>query len=280
MRRHETDLAAAGLNARAPASGAPSTARQGIASRAKAAGVHLAISAAIALAVAGLVFWLWYPAPYQRLSGGINLFLLLVGVDLVIGPLLTLVVFNQAKPRRELARDLFIIATLQAAALLYGMHVVFQARPVHVVFEYTRFRVVYASDLLPEFLDKAPENLRRLPWAGPTFLSVRPMRADERLDILFQELSGFPLANRADMWQPYAAAAASAAAVGQPVADLMSRLAPGQRDELGAFMAQKGVIEKDVVYLPLLSSRAPEVAAVLIHARSGEVLMALDVSLD
>ncbi|MFA9950229.1 TfpX/TfpZ family type IV pilin accessory protein [Dentiradicibacter hellwigii] len=247
--------------------------------RLRASGIHFVISATVAFIVAGLVFWLWYPTPHQHLSGGIDLFVLLISVDLVIGPLLTLIVFNLSKPRRELVRDLFIIAILQAAALMYGMHVVFQARPVHVVFEYTRFRVVYASDLLPEFLNKAPEAMRHLPWTGPTFLSVRPMRAEEKLDILLQELSGFPLANRADMWQPYAEAASNAAAIGKSVTDLMPRLTSAQQASIRALMAQKNLSEKDVVYVPLLS-RSPQVAAVLVEAHSGQILMVLDTSIE
>ena len=52
-----------------------------------------------------LVFGLWYPGPYRLLAAA-HLFVLLIGVDVVIGPLLTFAVSNRGKGRRAPARDL------------------------------------------------------------------------------------------------------------------------------------------------------------------------------
>ena len=78
-----------------------------------AAAKHLGASAVVAAVVAWLVFGLWYPAPYAALAGGFALFGLVVMVDAVCGPLMTLVVFDRRKPCSELARDIGIIVTLQ-----------------------------------------------------------------------------------------------------------------------------------------------------------------------
>ena len=110
--------------------------------RALAAGVHLSISLAIALLAAILVFGLWYPGDFRLLAGGRGLFVLVMSVDVVIGPLLTFAVFNRTKGVRHLRRDLAVIATLQAAALAYGLHTVYVVRPVAMVFEVDRFRLV------------------------------------------------------------------------------------------------------------------------------------------
>ncbi|MDO4704936.1 MAG: TfpX/TfpZ family type IV pilin accessory protein [Comamonadaceae bacterium] len=242
-----------------------------ISPRVKAAFIHLLISAATALVVFALVFWLWYPAPHHQLSGGITLFLMLLGIDLVLGPLLTLVIFNIRKPRRELVRDLAIIGTVQLAALAYGMTVAYQARPVYVVFEHQRFRVVYGADLLPEFLQQSPEQFRKLPVVGPEYLSLRPMQPEERLDVLFQELSGFPLAYRADMWRPYADAKNSVLLMGKPMDEVVANLAKKDLEKLDALIQKKGLTRKDVLHLPLLS-RSPDVAAAFVDGRTGEVL--------
>lgn len=239
--------------------------------RVKAAGVHFIISAAVALVVASLVFGLWYPKPHHHLSGGMSLFFMLIGIDLVLGPLLTLIVFNARKPRRELVRDLAIIGAVQLAALAYGVNVAYQARPVYVAFEYHRFRVVYASDLLPDFLRQAPEEFRRLPKTGPRFISIRPMKQEERLDILLQELSGFPLAYRADMWQPYAEAQRAVLAAGKPMDEMVGDLAEKDLRRLDALIGQMGLSRKDILHLPLLS-RQPDVAAAFVNARTGEVI--------
>ena len=106
----------------------------------KAFGVHLALSALIAATVVMLVVVLWYPQPYFLAMGGENLLRLLIGVDVVLGPLITLIIFDPAKPR--LKYDLAAIAVLQLAALAYGSYVMFEARPVYNVFVGDRFKTV------------------------------------------------------------------------------------------------------------------------------------------
>ncbi len=68
-----------------------------------------------------LVFGLWYPYPFREISGGRELFLLIVGVDVVMGPLITLAVFNPSKSRREKILDFSLIGLLQTGALVYGL---------------------------------------------------------------------------------------------------------------------------------------------------------------
>ena len=73
--------------------------------------LHFLFSLVVALLAAALVFGLWYPFPYGHLSGGRELFLLVVAVDVVCGPLLTMVLFNPAKPRAELWPERLVITT-------------------------------------------------------------------------------------------------------------------------------------------------------------------------
>ena len=71
----------------------------------RAAAWHVSLSLAVAALVAFLVFGFWFPAALRHLAGGADLFWLIVGVDVVCGPLLTLVIFNPAKPRAELGEN-------------------------------------------------------------------------------------------------------------------------------------------------------------------------------
>lgn len=239
--------------------------------RIKAATTHFFISVIIAITIACLIFLLWYPAPHHILSSGINLFLILISIDLTLGPLMTLVIFNKNKPNRELFRDVTIIALLQLLALIYGMNIMFQARPAYIVFEYNRFQVIYASDLSPELLAKAPQELRHLPITGPKYLSLRPMQNKEKLDLLLQELSGFPLAYRTDMWRPYSDAKARVISAGTPAETTISSLPYMQRKKMEKIISEKNISVKDVLHVPLLS-RSPEVATVFIHKKDAEVL--------
>src|SRR3954447_23361508 len=118
--------------------------------RLRASGLHLGISLCIAVTAALLVFAAWYPYPYREISGGRELFLLVTTVDVILGPLITFAIFNRSKPRRELVLDLSVVACIQLAALGYGLWTVAVARPVHLVFEVDRLRVVHAIDIPDE----------------------------------------------------------------------------------------------------------------------------------
>ena len=99
-----------------------------LAARAKATGIHLALSC-LAVGLLALSMWLvWYRPPYFRLDGGWHVLRILVLVDVVLGPLLTFIVFNRAKP--ELRRDLVIIAAIQVCAFVYGAGTMYLHRPV------------------------------------------------------------------------------------------------------------------------------------------------------
>ena len=86
-------------------------------SRARAATLHLGISMLVAASAAWLVFAVWYPYPYREISGGRELFTLVVSIDVILGPLMTLIIFNRSKPRAELVRDLAVVAMIQLAGL-------------------------------------------------------------------------------------------------------------------------------------------------------------------
>lgn len=192
--------------------------------RARASLIHLGISLCISLLAAALVFGVWYPYPYREISGGRTLFLLVVCVDVVMGPLITLVIFNPLKPRKELETDLTIVAVLQLAALSFGLLTVFVARPVHLVFEYTRMSVVHAVDLDKDMLAKAPQGLRTLPVTGPTPLALRPFRdSAEEFDATMAAIGGVPLAARSDLWEPYVNARTRILQEARPVAELRQR---------------------------------------------------------
>lgn len=115
--------------------------------RLKAFGLHVTGSAAALTTVLG-GFWLgWYRWPGWYLAAVLHVVGILVLVDLVLGPTLTLVVANPAKPRRELARDIGIIVTVQLAALAYGALTLWLGRPLYYTFSFNRLELVQASDL-------------------------------------------------------------------------------------------------------------------------------------
>ena len=120
----------------------------------QAAGTHLLISVAIAAVALFVLLRVWYPPPLFTAEGGNELLFMLVAVDVVIGPLITLIVFKSGKP--GLRFDLSVIALLQACALACGSYTMFVARPVFIAFIVDRFEIVRANDIDPADFAQAP----------------------------------------------------------------------------------------------------------------------------
>jgi hypothetical protein len=101
-------------------------------SRIKAFLIHLGISLFIFSILLYLILFEWYPFPYFQTDGGWQGIRIIIGVDVVLGPLLTLIVFKPGKPKLKL--DLSIIAALQSAALIWGIYIVYTEKPVAAIF--------------------------------------------------------------------------------------------------------------------------------------------------
>src|SRR6187402_2895116 len=117
--------------------------------------LHATASLLVALTVSAVIFLVWFPGAYATIAGGLNLFFIIVAVDVVSGPFLTAVVADPKKPTRAFRRDVFVIALVQVAALAYGVYVMSMARPVATIFEVDRMRVISAAEVDPEDLNDA-----------------------------------------------------------------------------------------------------------------------------
>ena len=220
--------------------------------RARAAGIHLLISAAVAAAAAALVFGVWFPDIYRQVAGGRDLFILVTSVDMVLGPLLTFAVFNLKKGWSHLRRDLVVIGVIQLAALVYGLVTVYGARPVAMVFESDRFRVVTVAQVEMQELPQARPEYRQLPLTGPWLLGARPPKpGDEANEALFKGLRGIDRAQRPLFWQPYADSAAEAFGRARPLAALLAKYPDLAGDVKGRLQALK-VDEASAKFLPLM----------------------------
>lgn len=237
--------------------------------RLRASGLHLGISSLLAVLAALLVFALWYPYPYREISGGRELFFIVIAVDVILGPLITLAVFNRSKPRRELVRDLSIVGLIQLAALVYGLWTVSVARPVHLVFEIDRFRVIHAIDVPEGMLPQVASNLNAMPLTGPTLLAVRPfLDAGEEASATLMALQGLHLSARPDLWENYEQAQQRVLAAARPVVELKRRFPP-RAAEIDAAIAQSGRPESTLKYLPVAARKAFWTA--LLDAQSAEI---------
>ena len=240
--------------------------------RSRAARIHLLGSACVAALAACLVFILWYPSPYTAMAGGVGLFLLITGVDIVMGPLITFAIFD---PRRklwtELRRDLVIVVLLQLAALGYGLYVMHTVRPVALALESTRFRVVTAQDVLLNELPNAQPAFQRLSNTGPgTVNTALPSTAEEQLDSVTQALAGQDIGTRPKFWRAWDDnARARAKSIAKPV-EWLRKHYPKRTAELDAALQHTGRAEVQLRYIPVLARYGDWVA--FIDANSGDIV--------
>ena len=238
--------------------------------RLRAAAVHLAISAAIALAACAAVFGLWYPQPLDRVLGVGTIVLIMLGIDVVLGPLFTLIVFDRRKKR--LAWDLATIGALQLVALLYGVYTIERGRPAFVVFVKDRFEVVSPADLRPDDRAAARAN----PFAVPDPLRPRwvaarmPDSAQERDRIMFEAVgTGRDVQHHPALYVDYSGEARAVLERALPISRL--RAFNGSRlSELDAAIAATGRDAASLRYLPLRGAATD--GAVLIDAADARVI--------
>lgn len=232
-----------------------------------ASGAHLLISAGIAAVMLTLMLIVWYPPPLFQAAGGNDLALILIGVDVVIGPLLTLVVFKPGK--RGLKFDLAVIAVFQLAALAYGAHVIHLARPAFIVFVKDRFEVVAAVELRPERLAAARfAQFRKPPLTGPMLVGGEwPKDQAEQQMLLDANLAGEDLQHFPKYYVPYEQSRREILARADPISRVRE-IEPAAGRIIDAWLAQSGVREQDVRSLRLRARQGW--VAVLIDRRSAQ----------
>jgi len=239
--------------------------------RLRAALYHLVGSLVVAGLAAALVFMVWYPWPYTALAGGLGLFVLVTGVDIVLGPVITFSVFDRRKGWPELRRDLAIVVVLQLAALGFGLYTMYVARPVALALEGTRFRVATANAVLADELPQAPAALQRLSLTGPLVLRTEaPTDSGELLESIDKAMQGADLGLRPKYWRPWDDVARThVRQIAQPLAGLRARYA-ARSGELDVAVSRTGRSEAQLRYLPVVSRFADWI--VLVDAASGDVV--------
>ena len=229
----------------------------------KIASCHFVINIFVAIAVAVLVFYVWYPYPYRQMLGGVGLFALIVGIDAVCGPVLTAVLANPKKSRREMLVDIVLVAIIQLSALVYGLHTVAIARPVAVAFEVDRFVVVSSVDIHQESLAKAAAPFNRLPWFGPERVAIRQAHdAAEKDSDLTLSLQGVEPSMRPDRWETDSSKTREAIRQRMQPVSRLQQYYP-QNIELTTAIQKSGIPTEKLYFLPFTSHNNKEWAVLL-----------------
>ena len=213
----------------------------------KASATHLLLSIVVISLAIGLIIYFWFPDSLVRVSNFKKIALLIVSIDLILGPLLTFVVFKPQK--KGLKFDLSAIATLQVCALVYGLFTLYQAHPVYIAFNVDRFTLVSAIDAKPE--NTLIEDLKVSKYASPKLVVAKiPEENQARSKFLEEVMSGAPdLVYRPELYHTYE---------NNIHEILMKSLDPNiifkdkkPKEKLAAFIKKHGKTKEDYAYLPL-----------------------------
>jgi hypothetical protein len=237
--------------------------------RYKAALIHLAISATIGLSTLVFMLTVWYPGPFFNAVGGGGLVLILLGVDVTIGPLITLVVFNTKK--KSLKFDLAVVALLQLSAFIYGVSVIFEARPAYVAFTVDRFDLVRAVEIDPaDFAAAKLDRFKSPPLFRPQVIAVdRPKGGDEKFKAIDLALQGKDIQLRPEYYRPYDEQRAQVKEKLLPMKKL-KELNPAQVADIDRDIAATGRKEDQIGFLPL-RARDKDLS-VIVDRATGDIL--------
>jgi len=238
--------------------------------RLKAFGLHLAASATVLSGTLGALYWGWYHWPGWYLASVLPVVAVMVGVDVVLGPLLTLVIASERKPRRELTRDIGIIIAVQLVAFGYGANTLWHGRPLYYAFSVNCLSLVQALDLEPE--DAARARQKDLPLA-PRWNSLPrwiyaplPANQDESGRIVSSAIAGgYDVTARPTYYRRWAEGAGDLRAHLQKVDDIKYFTGP-ERERLKGRMRAAGFDPAQPITLAF-TGRARPLLAVIDPAR-------------
>lgn len=257
-----------------PASAARPVPRWLAVSRVRAFLTHTFGSAAVVGIVFLAVFYLWYPRPYFELAGTWHPLRVLIGVDLVLGPLLTLLLFKPGK--KGLLFDLSAILVLQLAALAYGVTVIYSERPYFTVFAVDRFVVLARSEVDAEAWAQASNRVGGKPFVGTVLAVAEPptdIAAQQRLleETVFR---GKPdIDRRPEFWSSYRERVAKIIARAKPLSALQTSR-PDIRTQIAQLPAKLGLPSERLGFVPVLvGTRA---SALVIDTSTAKFLDVID----
>ena len=212
--------------------------------------IHLLISATIVGIVFVLIFLFWYPRPYFEANGAWTVLRVLVMVDLVLGPLLTLVLFKRGK--KGLVLDMCFIAAIQIAALIYGVYVIYGERPYYLAFAVDRFEVIGKVEIDANKIKY--KELKIKPYKGPIFVFADfPKDKEERKNLLFEVVTqGKPdLERRPEYYHPYMLNIDKVLQKAKPLSTLTQEDASNQK-KIDKFLKRHSGVQENYLYLPLV----------------------------
>lgn len=160
---------------------------------------HLLCSITIGCCTALVVYKIWYPGLLAKAIGVSHIFLLLLTIDVIVGPILTLFLAKEGK--KGVWFDLTVVIIIQLTALVYGVWHIAEGRPIWQVINIYRVELITGSDDMN--YQNASADYASASLLGPRWAMVRPYKDEkEKSEWLWKELEeGKSPARQAEMYQ-------------------------------------------------------------------------------
>lgn len=170
--------------------------------RIKSALIHLLISLLFGLIAVYFVFFVWHPDPLQIAVGVTSIFVMMLAIDVILGPILTLMVAS-SPTKKTLKFDLAVIAIVQLSAYFYGLYNITIGRPVYVAYDNGLFELVLANTVHRDDKPILPAYQKN-PMLAMEWVYVPPYKnlqeQEERMKLEMQE--GISPAMQPALYQP------------------------------------------------------------------------------
>jgi hypothetical protein len=234
--------------------------------RLKLFSLHLLTSACVLSLVGGVLYAGWYRWPGWYLSGVLSVAGIMAAVDVVLGPSLTLIIANPNKSRRELTRDISIIAAVQLVALIYGAATLWHGRPLYYTYSARYLEMVQAADLKPEQVELGQKlNPQLAPhWYSLPRWIYAPLPKDDKAaqQIVSNSITGGDdVIQMPRFYKPWQEAAADMKQNLRPLGT-MAELGKHDKEVAAARMKERGFMADKPTVLPMLGRGKPLVAVV------------------
>ncbi|MCF6204385.1 MAG: hypothetical protein L3J59_12080 [Methylococcaceae bacterium] len=220
--------------------------------RLTASGIHFIASLSLFSLLLFIVFKLWFPQPFFSSSGGWQGLKIIALVDLVLGPLITLAIYNIEKPKKLLAQDLSIIVIIQLAALVYGVYTVHSQRPAALAFYESKFYTIPAQAFANQDLDLA--FLSELSDHKPAIIYVDKPITIEGINAMVDVLKKHNISptQQVNLYRPFKTNFAAISKHSINISDIVSRNSD-MAEQLQVLLKQTNTKQSENYYLVLES---------------------------
>lgn len=131
---------------------------------------HLGLSLSLAVIILMWVFFCWYPSPLAKAVGVTHIFLMMLAIDVIVGPVLGFIVYKEGK--KTLKFDLSVIILIQLSALCYGVYSIGQGRPAWLVYNVDRFELVRNNEIIDQNIQHAKPEYQHPSWFKPQYVAT------------------------------------------------------------------------------------------------------------